>query len=98
MRFRSEAKNRSKIGEFLQETRIKYSGDILDAVFKCSLKLSTAGNFSFRGRLISPHERAVNREFLKKLVLKSATQFQLLILNVHFHQVECEYCHQNNFE
>lgn len=40
MRFRSEAKNRSKIGEFLQETRIKYSGDILDAVFKCSLSSS----------------------------------------------------------
>jgi len=40
------------------------------ADFKCSLKLSTAGNFSFRGRLISPRERAVNREFLKKTRIK----------------------------
>jgi len=40
------------------------------ADFKRSLKLSTAGSFNFRERLISPRERAVNREFLKKTRIK----------------------------
>ena len=42
------------IGEFLKKTRIKISNAILVADFKYSIKIKSAGNLNFRGRLISP--------------------------------------------
>jgi len=52
-----------------QNSRLK-SVRHFSADFKCSLKLSTAGSFNFRGRLISLRERAVNREFSQKTRIK----------------------------